>query len=72
MEADPTEKLNLADARPEKLAEMRATLAAVDGQMVPSAWPSLIEGPIAIDHPLPIPDNARVVAARLRSLAQGW
>jgi len=55
--ADPTERTNLAEARPEKLAEMRTALAALDGQMVPSAWPSLIEGPIAIDHPLPIPDK---------------
>lgn len=57
LERDPTERTNLADARPEKLAELRATLAAIDGQMVPPAWPSLLEGPIAIDHPLPVPDQ---------------
>jgi hypothetical protein len=26
--------------------------------MVPPAWPSLIEGPIAVDHPLDVPDRA--------------
>jgi len=53
--ADPTERANLADSRPEKLAEMRTELDALDGQMVQPIWPSLIEGPIPIDRPLGTP-----------------
>ena len=55
--ADPTEKTDLADSRPDKVRELRAILAAHEAQMVPPSWPSLIEGPIAIDHPLNVPDR---------------
>ena len=55
MKADPTERTNLADARPEKVQELTALLASKDAQMVPPMWPSLIEGPIAIDPPLGVP-----------------
>lgn len=49
---DPTEQTNLADSQPEKLAEMKAKLADVNGQQAKPLWPSLLEGPIPIDHPL--------------------
>lgn len=55
--ADPTERVDLASARPEKVQELTATLAAVEAEMVAPSWPSLIEGPIAIDHPLGVPDR---------------
>ncbi|MBX3027821.1 sulfatase-like hydrolase/transferase [bacterium] len=55
---DPTERRDLSGEQPEKVAELRALLDAHDAQMQPSAWPSLIEGPIAIDHPLGVPDRA--------------
>lgn len=54
---DPDEKTNLADARPDKRAELEAILAEQEAQMVKPAWPALIEGPIAIDHPLDVPDR---------------
>jgi arylsulfatase A-like enzyme len=55
--SDPTEQRNLADSRPEKRAELEAILAAHTAEMVAPAWPSLIEGPIAIDHPLGVGDR---------------
>jgi arylsulfatase A-like enzyme len=55
--ADPTEQVDLALRRPEKLAELRALLARFEAEMVQPAWPSLIEGPIAIDHAAHVPDR---------------
>jgi len=55
LDADPTERNNLADSRPEKLAELDAALAALDSQMAKPLWPALIEGPTAIDHSLAEP-----------------
>jgi len=51
---DPTERTNLADQYPEKVRELGEVLAGYEAQMVKPAWPSLIEGPIAIDHPLDV------------------
>ena len=55
LSSDPTEQRDLSADRPDKLAELSALLAAQDAQMVKPAWPALIEGPIAIDHPLNVP-----------------
>ena len=33
-------------------------MGAQDKQMKPSIWPSLLQGPIPIDHPLGAPDKA--------------
>jgi hypothetical protein len=52
MNADPTERTNLAEARPDKVRELREILARHEEQMVAPLWPALIEGPIAIDPPL--------------------
>ena len=49
---DPTEKTNLADTQPEKLAELTAELSKVDGEQAKPLWPSLLEGAIPIDRPL--------------------
>jgi arylsulfatase A-like enzyme len=57
LRTDPTEKTNLADARPDKVAELSKILADHEAQMVVPLWPALIEGPIAIDHPLDVPDR---------------
>lgn len=54
---DPTEQHDRSASQPEKLAEMRAVLAAKEAEMVPPAWPSLIEGPIVIDTPLGMPEK---------------
>jgi arylsulfatase A-like enzyme len=53
--ADPTERTNLAGARPDKVAELAAILAEHEQQMVLPAWPALIEGSIAVDHTLAEP-----------------
>lgn len=52
LDTDPAERNNLADAEPEKLAAMMATLAEIDAQQSDPAWPALIEAPIMIDRPL--------------------
>ncbi|HXX47291.1 MAG TPA: sulfatase-like hydrolase/transferase [Myxococcota bacterium] len=55
LSTDPTEKTNLADSRPDKLAELRAILDTHDAQMVTPLWPALIEGAIPIDRSLSQP-----------------
>jgi arylsulfatase A-like enzyme len=55
MAADPTEQRNLAVARPDKVAELSAILAEHERQMMAPSWPSLIEAPIPVDHPLGMP-----------------
>ncbi len=57
LESDPTERTNLADEQPDKVRELSLVLAAHEAQMVEPAWPALIEGPVAIDHPLGVPDR---------------
>ena len=55
---DPTEQHNLSTSHPEKLNQLREVLYSLDSQMVEPLWPSLIEGPIAIDFALDeIPDT---------------
>jgi hypothetical protein len=54
---DPTEKRDLSAAQPAKVAELKAALAELDGQMLKSLWPSLLSGAIPIDHPLGVPDK---------------
>jgi len=49
--ADPTEQRDLSKTRPDKLREMQATLARLNGQMAKPAWPSLVSGAFYIDHP---------------------
>ncbi|MBI1200864.1 MAG: sulfatase-like hydrolase/transferase [Phenylobacterium sp.] len=49
--ADPTEKNDLSKAQPAKVAELKAKLAAEDAQMAKPLWPSLLQGPIFVDHP---------------------
>ena len=52
---DPTEKTNLAETNPEKLAELKALLDQIDGEQSKPLWPSLQEGALAIDRPLDTP-----------------
>jgi arylsulfatase A-like enzyme len=54
---DPTEKNNLAASQPGRLTELRKTLDAINGEQVKPIWPALLEGAIAIDHPLNVPDK---------------
>jgi arylsulfatase A-like enzyme len=54
---DPTEHDNLASANPAKVAELKVLLAEQDKRNVKPKWPSLLQGAIAIDHPLSVPDK---------------
>lgn len=47
--SDPTEQVNLADARPDKVAELRALIDAHHADAVPPLYPHQLESPIAID-----------------------
>ena len=58
LDEDPTEHVELSAKYPDKVRELEALLAAHDAEMKPPAWPSLIEGPIAVDHPLDFPDSS--------------
>jgi uncharacterized sulfatase len=49
---DPTEQTNLAAREPERVAALRAALAAHNAEQAPSLWPSLMEMPINIDKTL--------------------
>jgi arylsulfatase A-like enzyme len=49
--ADPTERRDLSAAEPQRVASLKAELAAEDAQMARPIWPSLLQGPIFIDHP---------------------
>ena len=54
---DPTEQKNLADAMPQKVAELKAELAVIDAQQAKPLWPTLLEAPVRIDHPLGSPNG---------------
>ena len=51
LSADPTERHDLSKSNPEKVRELKATLAQLDSQMAKPSWPSLLSGAIYIDHP---------------------
>ncbi len=57
LKSDPTEKKNLADTQPAKLASLKALLAAHHKGMPEPLWPSFIEMPIMIDKTLNLPQN---------------
>ena len=46
---DPTEQVNLAQTRPDKVAELDALLAAHLAEQAPPRWPHRTSNPIAID-----------------------
>ena len=52
LESDPTEQLNLADARPDKLVELQALLDEHAANSRGPLYPYTTEGPIAIDKTL--------------------
>jgi arylsulfatase A-like enzyme len=53
--ADPTEQKNLAEAMPDKVAELQSALASVDAEQVKPLWPTLLEAPVRIDRPAGTP-----------------
>ena len=54
---DPTEHHDLAEARPEKLAELKALLDAHQASARAPLYPYTVEMPIAIDKTLAEPFN---------------
>ena len=52
LDQDPTEQHNLADREPERVAALRAALAAHNAEQPPPAWPSRGELPVNIDKSL--------------------
>ena len=55
---DPSEKNNLAEVRPDKLAELEAALAAHNAEQAPSMWPTQASMAVNIDKDLSLPDAA--------------
>ncbi|MBX3563460.1 MAG: sulfatase-like hydrolase/transferase [Sphingomonas sp.] len=52
LKEDPTERRDLAAARPEIVRRLTAEIAAFDALSVKPSWPAMIRSPIAIDRPL--------------------
>ena len=55
---DPTEHHELSAAQPDRVKAMLALIKAQDAQSVKPMWPSLLQGPIFIDHPSGRPQKA--------------
>ena len=49
---DPTEQVNLIEARPDKLAELMALLEAHHRDKKPALYPSVVEMAVAVDKDL--------------------
>jgi arylsulfatase A-like enzyme len=48
---DPTERVELSKAEPARTQAMLALLKAQDAESVKPMWPSLLQGPVFVDHP---------------------
>ena len=46
---DPTERHNVAEAHPERIAQLQALLAAHNARQAEPMWPSVIDGPQLVD-----------------------
>ncbi len=55
---DPTERHELSSARPDKTAALLALLKAQDARSVKPMWPSLLQGPVFVDHPSGVKQKA--------------
>ena len=55
---DPTEQDNLADARPDKVRELDALLAAHLAEQTPPRWPHRASNPVSIDKHLNQPESS--------------
>ncbi len=58
LDADPTEQRDLASTQTEKVAELKALLAAHNAEMQAPAWPSFVEFPVLVDKTLDQPEAA--------------
>jgi arylsulfatase A-like enzyme len=55
LSTDPTERINLVDREPVKVAQLKAEIEAQNAHMAKPLWPGLIEAPVRIDVPLNAP-----------------
>ena len=55
---DPTERHELSRTHPDKTAALLALLKAQDARSVKPMWPSLLQGPVFVDHPSGAPQKA--------------
>ncbi len=55
--SDPTERHELSQSQPQRVQAMLAMLKAQDAQSVKPTWPSLLQGPVFIDHPSGAPQK---------------
>lgn len=55
---DPTEQTDLAAKEPERVKAMLAMLAEQDARSAKPLWPSLLQGPVFVDHPSGRPQKA--------------
>jgi arylsulfatase A-like enzyme len=55
---DPTERHELSKAQPERVRAMLALIKTQDAQSVKPMWPSLLQGPVFIDHPSGVKQKA--------------
>jgi arylsulfatase A-like enzyme len=54
---DPTEQHELSAAQPDRVKAMLALLRQQDAQNVKPIWPSLLQGPVFVDHPSGVPQK---------------
>ncbi len=54
---DPTEHHELSKLQPERTKAMLSLIAAQDAQSVKPLWPSLLQGPVFVDHPSGVPQK---------------
>ncbi len=54
---DPTEQVDLSTKEPARVKAMQALLAAQNAQTVKPMWPSLLQGPVFVDHPSGVPQK---------------
>jgi len=57
MNADPNEENDLSEKRPDKVAELKAALAAHNAEQPPPAWPAQLSAPTNLDKDLSQPDE---------------
>jgi arylsulfatase A-like enzyme len=54
---DPTERRDLSKSDPQRTQALLTQLRTEDAQMVKPLWPSLLQGPVFIDHPSGMPEK---------------
>jgi arylsulfatase A-like enzyme len=58
LDEDPTEQVNLAHKRPDKVDALKALLAAFNAQQAEPLWPGVFEAPVSIDKTLDQPESS--------------